>query len=469
MDALAAELLDYKTISYDEMTGTGKNRVCFSEVEIEKATVYAAEDADITWRLYEYFAPRLAASGQEHLFHQVEMPLAAILAEMEWTGIRVDAEHLSGLSREIEGKLARLEKEIFELAGTPFNIASPKQLGEILFEKLRLPKGKKTKSGWSTDVEVLTDLAAEHLIASRLLDYRTLAKLKGTYTDALPKLIHPETGRIHTSFNQAIAVTGRLSSSDPNLQNIPIRSDIGVRIREAFIPAEGHLLLCADYSQIELRVLAHLADEPSLKESFLRDEDIHRRTASEIFGIFPELVTSEQRRQAKTINFAVLYGMGAFSLAKDLGVDRKTAQHFIDSYFARYSRVRDFIATKQAEAREQLYVTTILGRRCAVPDIHSSNGGVRAYAERNAVNYPVQGSAADIIKVAMVKIFNRLREEGLASKMLLQVHDELVFDVPLAEVEIMQKLVKEEMEGAMALTVPLTVAVGVGKNWREAH
>jgi DNA polymerase-1 len=397
------------------------------------------------------------------------MPLAAILAEMEWTGIRVDAQHLAGLSREIEGKLARLEHEIHELAGTPFNIASPKQLGEILFDKLHLPKGKKTKSGWSTDVDVLTDLAAEHVIASRLLDYRTLAKLKGTYTDALPKLIHPETGRIHTSFNQAIAVTGRLSSSDPNLQNIPIRSEIGVRIREAFIPAEGNLLLCADYSQIELRVLAHLADEPSLKESFLHDEDIHRRTASEIFDIFPELVTSEQRRQAKTINFAVLYGMGAFSLAKDLGVDRKTAQHFIDSYFARYSRVKAFIAAKQAEARQQLYVTTILGRRCAVPDIHSSNGSIRAYAERNAVNYPVQGSAADIIKVAMVNIFKRLKKEGLASKMLLQVHDELVFDVPLAEVELMQSLVKEEMEGAIELSVPLTVAIGVGKNWREAH
>ncbi|MBE0502605.1 MAG: DNA polymerase I [Desulfuromonadales bacterium] len=469
MDALAAELLDYKTITYDEMTGTGKKRVCFSEVEIEKAIVYAAEDADVTWRLYEFLAPLLVESGQEYLFHQVEMPLSVILAEMEWNGIRVDAELLAGLSREIEIKLARLETEIHELAGTPFNIASPKQLGEILFEKLQLPKGKKTKSGWSTDVDVLNDLAAEHIIASRLLDYRSLAKLKGTYTDALPKLIHPETGRIHTSFNQAITVTGRLSSSDPNLQNIPIRSEEGARIREAFIPAQGNLLLCADYSQIELRVLAHLADEPALKESFLHDEDIHRRTASEIFGIFPELVTSEQRRQAKTINFAVLYGMGAFSLAKDLNVDRKTAQHFIDSYFARYSRVKDFIAAKQAEARELLYVTTILGRRCAVPDIHSSNGGIRAYAERNAVNYPVQGSAADIIKVAMLNVFGRMKKEGLRSKLLLQVHDELVFDVPLAEVEIIQKLVKEEMEGAMALSVPLTVAVGVGKNWREAH
>jgi DNA polymerase-1 len=272
---------------------------------------------------------------------------------MEWTGIRVDAEHLAGLSREIEGKLARLEKEIFELAGTPFNIASPKQLGEILFERLQLPKGRKTKSGWSTDVEVLTDLAGEHLIASRLLDYRTLAKLKGTYTDALPKLIHPQTGRIHTSFNQAIAVTGRLSSSDPNLQNIPIRSEIGVRIREAFIPAEGHLLLCADYSQIELRVLAHLADEPSLKESFLRDEDIHRRTASEIFGIFPEMVTSEQRRQAKTINFAVLYGMGAFSLAKDLGVDRKTAQH---------DRAQQFVGGLFGRRDEQAELVPVIGR-----------------------------------------------------------------------------------------------------------
>jgi DNA polymerase-1 len=302
-----------------------------------------------------------------------------------------------------------------------------------------------------------------------VLEHRSLAKLKGTYTDALPKLIHPRTGRIHTSFNQAVTTTGRLSSSEPNLQNIPIRTGEGVKIRAAFIPAPGNLLLSADYSQIELRVLAHLADEPTLREAFQRGEDIHTRTASEIFGVFPEMVTSEQRRQAKTINFGVLYGMGAFSLAKDLGISRAQAQHFIDSYFERYDRIRAFIAARQQEAREQLYVTTLLGRRCAIPDIHSSNGAVRAYAERNAVNYPVQGSAADIIKVAMVKIAARLQREGLKSLMVLQVHDELVFDVPEGEVEALRALVKAEMEQAVALSVPLLVEVGVGANWREAH
>jgi len=469
MDALAGELLDYKTITYKEVAGSGKNQVPFTEVEIERATVYAAEDADVTLRLFEVLEPKLKETEQEKLFAEVEMPLVGVLADMEWNGFRVDPDLLGQFSGEMEKKLAILEGDIHQLAGGPFNVASPKQLGEVLFEKLKLPRGRKTKTGWSTDVEVLTTLASEAPIAAKILDYRSLSKLKGTYTDALPKLIHPETGRIHTSFNQAITATGRLSSSDPNLQNIPIRTEEGGRIREAFIPADGNLLLSADYSQVELRILAHLAAEPALKESFAAGEDIHRRTASEIFNVFPEMVTPEQRRQAKTINFGVLYGMGAFSLAKDLGIDRKTAQEFIDSYFARYGQVRDFIEAKRAEARKNLYVTTILGRRCATPEIHSPNGAIRSYAERNAVNYPIQGSAADIIKVAMVRIDRRLAEEKLQAKMILQVHDELVFDVPEKEEKKMAALVREEMEGAVQLDVPLVVDLGIGRNWREAH
>jgi DNA polymerase-1 len=469
MDNLAADLLGYKTISFKEVAGSGKKQIGFEEVEVEKAIVYAAEDADITLRLAEKLEPMLAETGQEKLFHEVEMPLMEILADMEWAGVRIDPDFLGALSGELQGKLVQLEKEIFELAGGPFNIGSPKQLGEVLFERLHLARGKKTKTGWSTDVEVLTALAAEQPIAARILDYRSLSKLKSTYTDSLPKLIHPGTGRIHTSFNQTVTATGRLSSSDPNLQNIPIRTEEGGRIREAFIPAEGNLLLSADYSQIELRVLAHMADETVLKESFAKGEDIHSRTASEVFGVFPEMVTPEMRRQAKTINFGVIYGMGAFSLGKDLGIPTREAQHFIDNYFARYPGIKGFMESKKEEARQKQYVTTLLGRRCAVPEINSQNGSIRSYAERNAINYPIQGSAADIIKVAMVAIHRRLAKEGLGARMVIQVHDELVFDVPEKEVDPVTALVREEMEGALSLSVPLRVEIGVGKNWREAH
>ena len=469
MDALASELLGHKTISYSEMTGSGKNRIGFEEVEVEKAINYAAEDADITLRLAGVLEPKLVETHQERLFAEVEMPLVEVLTDMEWAGVRIDAGFLGTLSAEMEKKMAALETEIHQLAGGPFNIGSPKQLGEILFERLGLPRGRKTKTGWSTDGEVLNKLAEDHAIAARILDYRSLAKLKGTYTDALPKLVNPESGRIHTSFNQAITATGRLSSSDPNLQNIPIRSEEGGRIREAFIPAEGNLLLAADYSQIELRVLAHMADEKVLQEGFSRGEDIHKRTASEVFGVFPEMVTPEMRRQAKTINFGVIYGMGAFSLGKDLGIGTREAQTFIDNYFARYPGIKTFMESKKDEAREKQYITTLLGRRCAVPEISSKNGAIRSYAERNAINYPIQGSAADIIKVAMVRIHRRLAAEGLKTRMVLQVHDELVFDVPRDELETMRELVRSEMEGAVKLNVPLVVDIGVGRNWREAH
>ena len=411
----------------------------------------------------------IAEQGQQELFDGVEMALLPILVKMEQAGIRIDAELLNGLSADMEKKLTALEIEIHGLAGTTFNIGSPKQLGEVLFERLGLAKGKKTKTGWSTDVEVLSKLAEEHEIAAKILDYRSLSKLKGTYTDALPKLIHPDTGRIHSSFNQAVTATGRLSSSDPNLQNIPIRTEEGRRIREGFIPSEGCLLLAADYSQVELRILAHMADEPALKEAFARGEDIHRRTASEVLGLFPEMVTDEQRRQAKAINFGVIYGMSAFGLAKQLGISRREAQTFIGTYFERYPGIRTFMDSCIAEAREKMYVTTLLGRRCAIPEINSKNGAVRGYAERNAINYPVQGSAADIIKVAMVRIAHRLAEEGYKTRMLLQVHDELVFDVPVGEVGKVTTLVTEEMEGAVDVSVPLLVEVGHGHNWREAH
>lgn len=469
LDSLASELLGYRTISYAEMTGRGKNRIGFEEVAVEKAVVYATEDADITLRLADKLEPLLVEKDQERLFHEVELPLVTVLTDMEWHGVRIDANFLRDLSADMKTRLAALEEEIHDLAGRSFNVASPKQLGEVLFEHLKLPRGKKTKTGWSTDVEVLTSLAEEHDIAARVLDFRSLAKLKSTYCDALPKLIHPDTERIHTSFNQAVTATGRLSSSDPNLQNIPIRTEEGRRIREAFVPAEGNVLLAADYSQVELRILAHMADEPALKEGFARGEDIHARTASEIFGVFLDMVTPEMRRQAKTINFGVLYGMSAFGLAKSLGIGRKEAQTYIDNYFARYPKVLEFMEAKKAEARDNLYVTTLMGRRCAVPEIVSKNKAVRGYAERNAINYPIQGSAADIIKLAMVRIHEQLKAQKLSTRMVLQVHDELVFDVPITEKEKVEELVRREMEQAFILDVPLSVDMGVGANWREAH
>jgi DNA polymerase-1 len=469
LDSLASELLGYRTISYAEMTGRGKNRIGFEEVAVEKAVVYATEDADITLRLADKLEPLLVEKDQERLFREVELPLVTVLTDMEWHGVRIDANFLRDLSADMKTRLAALEEEIHDLAGRSFNVASPKQLGEVLFEHLKLPRGKKTKTGWSTDVEVLTSLAEEHDIAARVLDFRSLAKLKSTYCDALPKLIHPDTERIHTSFNQAVTATGRLSSSDPNLQNIPIRTEEGRRIREAFVPAEGNVLLAADYSQVELRILAHMADEPALKEGFARGEDIHARTASEIFGVFLDMVTPEMRRQAKTINFGVLYGMSAFGLAKSLGIGRKEAQTYIDNYFARYPKVLEFMEAKKAEARDNLYVTTLMGRRCAVPEIVSKNKAVRGYAERNAINYPIQGSAADIIKLAMVRIHEQLKAQKLSTRMVLQVHDELVFDVPITEKEKVEELVRREMEQAFILDVPLLVDMGVGANWREAH
>jgi DNA polymerase-1 len=469
LDALAQDHLQHRMVPYADVCGRGKKQICFSEVEVTKATQYAAEDADMTLRLADKLLAELPQGELHQLFYDVEMPLVEVLTQMEWRGIRIDADFLGGLSQEMGGRLHALEKQIHELGQGPFNINSPKQLGEVLFETLGLPKGKKTKTGWSTNVEVLTALAEEHDIAAKILEYRSLSKLKNTYSDALPKMINASTGRLHTSFNQAVTATGRLSSSDPNLQNIPIRSTEGRRIREAFIPQEGWTLVAADYSQVELRVMAYLADVAELKESFRAGEDIHRRTAGEIFNVFPEVVDDEMRRQAKTINFGVLYGMGAFSLAKDLGIPRSEAQRFIDHYFERYPAVLGFFEEKRAQARENQYVTTLLGRHCAIPEINSKNGAVRSYAERNAINYPVQGSAADIIKIAMVRIERRLLKENWRAQMLLQVHDELVFEVPQEELEDVCALIREEMENAVDLDLPLKVDIGQGANWAQAH
>jgi DNA polymerase-1 len=469
LDSLSVEFLDHKMISYDEVTGTGKVQMNFAQVPVEKASVYSCEDADAAFLLHRIFLPRLAEAGMESLFFELEMPLVKILSEMELCGVKVDLPMLGELSEGFAGQLALLEQEIFTQAGFEFNINSPKQLGEVLFGRLGLPAGKKTKTGWSTDVDVLTNLAREYDLPKLILQYRSISKLKSTYTDALPRLVDRSTGRIHTSYNQAVTNTGRLSSSDPNLQNIPIRTEEGRKIRRAFIAEKGHLLLSADYSQIELRVLAHLSEDAVFCDAFAHDEDIHTRTASEVFDIMPGLVTQEMRRQAKTINFGVIYGQGAFSLAKELGVSTKIAKEFIDSYFERHSGARRFLDNCVKQAEQNGYVTTILGRRLPIPDIASKNGNIRAFAQRNAINYPIQGSAADIIKQAMVRVFERIREEGLKSRLIMQVHDELVFEVPEEEKEVMEGLVKKEMEHAVNLKVPLKVDVNYGMNWSEAH
>ena len=435
------------------------------------ASVYSCEDADATFLLHRLFLPRLEEAGLERLFFDVEMPLVTILAEMELAGVQLDVALLERLSRSFGEQLAALEQRICELAGGEFNVNSPKQLGEVLFERMKLPVGKKTKgkTGWSTGADELERLAEHHEIARLLLQQRGVAKLKSTYTDALPKLVDPRTGRVHTSYNQAVTNTGRLSSSEPNLQNIPVRTEEGRNIRRAFVAPKGCLILSADYSQIELRVLAHLSEDRVFCDAFARDEDIHTRTASEVFGLFPEMVTPEMRRQAKTINFGVIYGQGAFSLARQLGVTRRVAESFIASYRERHAGAMAYLDACVGSATETGYVTTLLGRRLPIPDIGSKNGNIRAFAQRNAINYPIQGSAADIIKQAMVNIADRLRRERLKSRLIMQVHDELVFEVPESELVAMEQLVAFEMERAVPLRVPLKVDMSYGKNWSEAH
>ncbi len=471
LDQIALDFLNHKTTTYAEVTGGGKKGGCFSGVEIGKATDYACEDADVTFRAYEILRERLKEIGVDRLMETVEMPLVPVLMKMERRGICVDRERLRALSRSFEDELKRLEETIYEKAGERFNIKSSQQLGVILFERLGLPVQKKTKkkTGYSTDVEVLTLLAAQHELPALVLRHRTLAKLKSTYADALLEICDRKTGRIHTSFNQTVTATGRLSSSDPNLQNIPVRDEEGRRIRSAFIPRKGWRLMAADYSQIELRILAHYSEDPILTESFAREEDIHARTAAEVFGVAPEAVSPELRRQAKAINFGIIYGMSAYGLSRDLGISRKMAGTYIDHYFHRYQGVKAFMDRAVADARKTRRTSTLLGRIRLLPEIDNANRNVRQFAERIALNTPIQGTAADLLKLAMIRVEDTIAQEGHQAAMLLTVHDELIFEAPPEELDSLQTRVRGIMEGVWDLRVPLKVNVGVGDNWTEAH
>lgn len=471
LDQIALDYLGHKTISYAEVAGKGKAAVTFDQVILEKAIPYACEDADITLAACDLFRPLLKENGLADLMKQVEMPLLPVLLEMEMAGVCVDREKLYELSRSFAGQLDILEKQIHGIAGEAFNINSSQQLGRILFEKLSLPVQKKTKkkTGYSTDVEVLTTLARTHELPALVLRHRTLAKLKSTYADALLDLIHPETGRIHTSFNQTVAATGRLSSSDPNLQNIPIRTEEGREIRRAFVPKKGWQFLSADYSQIELRILAHCSDDPIFIQAFKDDEDIHARTAAEVFQVFPQMINDDLRRQAKAINFGIIYGMSAFGLARELDISNKMAQTYIDHYFARYQGVKAFIDKTIETARETHRTSTLLGRIRQLPDIASTNRNVRQFAERTAVNTPIQGTAADLIKLAMINVARELGKKRMKTAMLLSVHDEMIFEVPPDELDDAKALVREEMENVWDLAVPLKVNMACGQNWAEAH
>jgi DNA polymerase-1 len=471
MDSLAKRHLGLETIPYTAICGKGAKQIGFNDVALEQASEYAAEDADITLRLQQCFDKQLAKEDRlRALYKEVELPAMPVLFEMERNGVLIDDFLLAQHSQELGQRLAELEKEAHELAGQPFNLNSPKQLGEILFGKLELPVVKKTATGQpSTDEEVLQKLAEDYPLPKCLLDYRSLAKLKSTYTDKLPLMVNRKTGRVHTSFSQAVAVTGRLASSDPNLQNIPIRTAEGRRIRAAFIAPKGHRIVSADYSQIELRIMAHLSGDKRLLQAFAEGEDVHRATAAEIFGVTPLEVDKEQRRYAKVINFGLIYGMSAHGLAKNLDIERSAAASYIDRYFARYPGVADYMARTRAEAADKGYVETVFGRRLHLPDIHARQAGRRQGAERAAINAPMQGTAADLIKKAMIAVSAWLRDEKLKSKLILQVHDELVLEVPDEELSLVREQLPKLMAGVAKLDVPLVAEVGDGANWDEAH
>jgi DNA polymerase-1 len=471
LDQIALDLFGYKMVSYEEITGKGKDQIGFQEVPAKDALFYAAEDADLTFMAYQRFSEHLEKQGLSDLMANIEVPLIPVLADMEMTGFRVDKTALARLSETFETEMNQLEQAIYDLAGETFNINSSQQLGVILFDKLGLKSVKKTrkKTGYSTDVEVLTKLADVHPLPEKLLRYRTLGKLKSTYADALGQLIHEDTGRIHTSFNQTITATGRLSSSNPNLQNIPIRKPEGRKIRETFIPADGCTLVSADYSQIELRILAHCAEDEILIQAFRDEEDIHTRTAVEVFQVLPGFVTDDLRSQAKAINFGIIYGMSAYRLSNELNISRKMADTYINHYFKRYAGVKAFIDETIRRTRETGETATIFGRKRNLPDINASNANQRHFAERAAVNTPIQGSAADLIKLAMSQMAKALEDNGMRSKMILSVHDEIIFDVPEAETSDLIALARKIMEGVHPLKVPLKVNFGTGENWALAH
>ena len=471
LGALAARHCGLATISYDAVTGKGANRISFAQVDVARAAEYAAEDADVTLRVHQTLRPQLAAAPElEALYRDLELPVAEVLFRMESNGVLIDAAALAQQSDELGRKIMAIEAEAHSLAGQPFNLNSPKQLAEILFTQQGLPVVKKTPSGGpSTDEEVLEKLAEDYPLPKKILEHRSFAKLKNTYTDKLPKMINPDTGRVHTSFGQATAVTGRLASTDPNLQNIPIRTAEGRRIRSAFIAREDRRIVSADYSQIDLRIMAHLSDDPRLLEAFAAGEDVHRATAGEVFGLTPIEVTGEQRRAAKAINFGLIYGMSAFGLAKQIGVDRTAAQAYMDRYFARYPGVARYMEETRAVAREKGYVETVFGRRLWLPEIKSSNAGRRQGAERAAINAPMQGTAADLIKRAMLAVQDWLDAQKLHTLLVLQVHDELVLEVPEPELDQVREELPKLMGGVAKLKVPLLVEVGVGANWDAAH
>lgn len=471
MDSLALKYLGRKTIHFEDIAGKGAKQLSFNQIALEEAGPYAAEDADITFQLHQSLWPKLSASeGQRWVYENIEMPLVPVLSDIERRGALVSAQQLGQQSIELAERLEALERQAHDLAGGPFNLSSPKQLGEILFDKLGLPVVKKTPKGApSTAEEVLVELSHEYELPAIILQQRALAKLKSTYTDKLPKMIDPQSGRIHTSYHQAVTATGRLSSSDPNLQNIPIKSEEGRRIRKAFIAPPGHQLLAADYSQIELRIMAHLSGDKGLIQAFAEGRDIHSATAAEVFGVQLDAVSAEQRRSAKAINFGLIYGMSAFGLARQLHVKRGEAQSYIDLYFERYPGVADYMERTKEQAREQGYVETLFGRRLYLPEIKAANGQRRQAAERTAINAPMQGTAADIIKLAMLAVDKGLREEGLSARVVMQVHDELVLEVPDAEIDTLRQRIDGWMRNAAELSVPLDVGLGIGDNWDEAH
>ena len=472
MDYLAEIYLNYRTIHFEDLVGSkGKNQADIRTVDIKKLCDYAAEDADVTFRLKQILEKELKENALENLFYEIEMPLMQVLATMEHTGVRIDSEALRQSSVILTDEMLKLEKEIHEIAGYEFNVSSPMQVGEILFDRLKLDdKAKKTKTGqYSTSEDILEKLQSKHPIIGKILDYRGLKKLLSTYIDALPQLISPVTGKVHTSYNQTVAATGRLSSTNPNLQNIPIRDAQGKEIRKAFIPDADSLFFSADYSQIELRIMAHLSSDANMLEAFNSGHDIHTATAAKIYKISLEEVTSDMRRKAKTANFGIIYGISVFGLSDRLSIPRAEAKELIDGYFVTYPEVKKYMDASIQRAKEMGYVETLLGRKRFLPDINSQNSIVRGFAERNAINAPIQGTAADIIKIAMVRIQKRLEQENLQAKMTMQVHDELNFTVPKKELEALQKAVIEEMENAIKLQVPLIADCGVGANWLEAH